>query len=99
MGFPGETQEVISRTNRLLDHGRSRCRCTDRVCADAKEKDLYRCKERRKNKAQARRDWLCLRGAENRRKPGSAGDCRVCQKPADWFCRAISPIKKAVSAF
>jgi len=30
---------------------------------------------------------------------GAAGDCRVCQKSADWFCRAISPIKKAVSAF
>src|SRR5207244_10276245 len=98
-GLPGETAEIISSTTCPRAYRRSRCRRADRVCSDAKEKDLYRCKERPENKAQARRDWLCLGCAENRSKPGSAGHCRVCQESTDWLCRAISPIKKAMSSF
>ena len=91
IGFPGEIPQIISRTNGFLDQRCSRCRCADRLGANAEEENLCGCKKQPQITEEAGRNWLCLGCVESRRWPGPAGDRRVCQKSADRFWRKIPP--------
>ena len=66
---------------------------TDRIGADAEEKNLCRCKERPQIPEEARRKRRCSGCDKNRGKSCSSGDCGVRQNPAHGLWRSIEPQK------